>query len=124
MFTSVPLSETIDHVYKCKKISTILTKNKIKKLLTSYTANIHFKLKNEIYFQNNGVAIESPLGSISANVFMVELENTLAPGLHQHVKKWRRYVDDTFAYVKNPSIDYVLTTLNSFQPNIGFTYEK
>ena len=55
---------------------------------------------------------------------MVELENTLIPRLDQHIKIWRRYVDDTLAYVKNESIDYVLTTLNSFHPNISFTYEK
>ena len=55
---------------------------------------------------------------------MVELENTLIPRLHHHIKIWRRYVDGTFAYVKNESIDYVLTTLSSFHPNISFTYEK
>ena len=31
---------------------------------------------------------------------------------------------DTFAYVKSESTDYVLTTLNSFLPNISFTYDK
>ena len=36
-----------------------------------------------------------------ANVFMVELENTLVPRLHQGANKWRCYVDDTLAYVKN-----------------------
>ena len=55
---------------------------------------------------------------------MVELENTLVPRLHEHVKKWRRFVDDTFAYVRNESIDYVLATLNLFHPNLSFTYEK
>ena len=96
----------MDHVYNHKEISTVLTKIEIKKLLTLCTKNIHFTLNNEIYVQNDGTL---------ANVFMVELENTLVPRLHQHVKKWRRYVDDTFAYVK---------TLNSFHPNISFTYEK
>ena len=55
----------------------------------------------------------SPLGPILANVFMVELKNTLAPRLYQHVKKWRPNVDDTFPYVKNESIDFVLIALNS-----------
>ena len=55
---------------------------------------------------------------------MVELENTLNPRLHQHIKIWRCYVDDTFPYVKNESIDYVLTTPNSFHPIISFTYNK
>ena len=48
----------------------------------------------------------------------------MVPRLREHVKKWRRFVDGTFAYVKNKSVDYVITTLNSFHPNISFTYEK
>ena len=55
---------------------------------------------------------------------MVELENMLIPKLLQHIKIWRRYVDDTFLYFKNESVDYVLATLNSFHPNISFTNEK
>ena len=38
---------------------------------------------------------------------MVELENMLVPILKQYTKNWRRYVDDTFVYVKNGSIEYV-----------------
>ena len=96
----------------------------MKKLLTLCTKNVHFTLNNEIYVQNDGVAMGFPRGSILANVFMVELKNTLAPRVHQNVKKWRRHADDTFAYVKNESTDYVLTTFNSFHPNIIFTYGK
>ena len=105
LFTSVPLTETIDiildRVYNCKEISTVLTKNEMKKLLTLCTKNVHFTLNKEIYVQNDAVAMGSPFGPILANVFMVELENTLIPRLHQHIKIWRRYVDDTFAYLKN-----------------------
>ena len=56
---------------------------------------------------------------ILANTFLVELENTLVPRIHQNVKKQRRYVDDTFTYVKIESIDYLLMILNSFQTNIS-----
>ena len=122
LFTSVPLTEKIDiildRVYNCEEISTVLAKTEMKKLLILCTKNVHFTLNNEIYVQNDGVAMGSPLGLILANVFTVELENTLVPRLHQHVKKWRRYVDDAFAYVKNESIDYVLTTLNLFHPTV------
>ena len=66
----------------------------------------------------------SPPGPILAPVFMVELENKLILRLHQHIKIGRRYIDDTFAYVINESTDYVLTTLNSFHPNISLTYKN
>ena len=128
LLTSVPLTETIDiileRVYNHKEISTVLTKNEIKKLLTLCTKNVHFTLNNEIYVQNDGVAMGSPLGPILANVLMLKLENTLVSRLHQHAKKYRRYVDNIFAYFKNESIEYVLTTLNSFHPDISFTYEN
>ena len=63
----------------------------------------------------------SSLGPILAIAFMVELKNTKIPKLHEHVKKWRRHVDGTFAYIKNKSFD-VLATLNSLHPNINFTF--
>ena len=80
----------------------------MKNMLTLCPKYAHFTLNNEIYVQNDGIDIGSPQEPISANAFMVELENTLVPRLHQYVKKWRRYVDDTFAYIRNESIDYVL----------------
>ena len=52
----------------------------------------------------------SPLRPILANVFMVEIENTLVPRFHQHVKKRRRYVGDIFAYVKNESFGFLNNT--------------
>ena len=36
---------------------------------------------NNIYNQNNGLAMVSPLGPILANIFMVELEHSVIPGL-------------------------------------------
>ena len=39
---------------------------------------------------------------------MVQLETTLVPKLEDHVQKWRRFVDDMFAYVKIGSVEYVI----------------
>ena len=128
LFTSVPLEKTIDiaseRIYFRKEIVTILTKTEMKNLLILCTKNVHFAFNNEICIQNDGVAMGSPLGPILAGIFMVELENTLVPKLKQRIKNWRHYVDDTFIYVKNGSIEYVLSVLESFHLNIKFTYEK
>ena len=40
------------------------------------------------------------------------------------VLNWKRFVDDTIGYVKNGSIDTILSKRNSFHPNIQFNYEK
>ena len=39
------------------------------------------------------------------------------------VLNWKRFVDDTIGYVKNGSIDVILSKFNSFHPNIQFTYK-
>ena len=120
LFTLVPLEHTIDlitKIFEKHEITTVFTKNEMKELLTIST-------RNDIYTQIDGVAIGSPLGSIIAKTFMVELESMLVPKLNDHVNKWRRFVDDTFVYVKCGSIEYVLSVLNSFHDNIKFTMNK
>ena len=64
----------------------------------------------------------SPLGSVTAGIFMVELERSLLPKLSSFMTNWKLYMDDTFAYVKPDAIDHVLSILNSFHENISFTY--
>ena len=124
LFIPMPLEKTINivlkRIYLSKEIETILTKNEMKIILILCTRNVHFTLNNEIYIQNDGVAMGSPLGPILAGILMVELENTLVPKLKQYIKN----VHDTFAYVKNSSTEYVLSVLETFHCNIKFTYEK
>ena len=65
----------------------------------------------------------SPLGSVLSGIFMVELENYLIHTLLKHLACWKKYVDDTICFIKNDSIDYVFSVLNSFHLSIQFTYE-
>ena len=55
-----------------------------------------------------------PLGSVLSRIFMVESEYLFC---------WKRYVDDTNCFIKNDSVDYAISVLNSFHPSIQFTYE-
>ena len=106
LFTLVPLEHTIDlitKIFEKHEITTVFTKNEMKELLTIST-------RNDIYIQIDGLAMGSPLGSIIAKTFMVELEGMLVPKLNDHVNKWRRFVDDTFVYVKCGSIEYFVRT--------------
>ena len=54
---------------------------------------------------------------------MVELENSIVPKLISHLRFWKRYADDTLTIVKEGSINRVYQQLNSFHPNIQFTFE-
>ena len=96
----------------------------MKKLLTICKKNVHFSLNNNIYIQIDGVGMGSPLGPVLANIFMVELESVLFPKLNDHVKDWRRFVDDTFVYLNLGSTEYILSVLNLLHDNIKLTYEQ
>jgi hypothetical protein len=127
LFTNVPLEFTIDlilkKVYSKKMIKTKLKKEELKELLGICTKELHFTFDGKIYRQTDGVCMGSPLGPVLANVFMVYLEETIAPKLQTSMPIWRRYVDDTFTLVKKGKKEEVIRALNNFHPNIKFTHE-
>lgn len=47
----------------------------------------------------------SPLGPVLAGSFIVELDRNLIRVLKDHLTCWKRYVDDTFRFVRNGSVD-------------------
>ena len=69
------------------------------------------------------MAMGSPLGPVLAGIFIVEIERTILPTLREHMSPRKRYVDDTISYIKEESIEHVLSKLNSYHDNIEFTYE-
>ena len=76
---------------------------------------------NKIYIQSNRVAMSSPIGPLLVNIFMQSLE--VIPKLKHYLCNWKRYVDDTHVYVNPEKVDFILTKLNLYHPNIHFTYE-
>ena len=54
----------------------------------------------------------SPLGSVIAGIFMVELERSLIPMLSFHTTGWKRYTDDTTACIETDTIEHVLSILS------------
>ena len=119
LFTNVPLDTTIEIILKriCdnSEINTSITKKEMNELILLCTKGVHFTFDGKNYVQTNSVAIGSPLGPVLSGIFMVELE--------EHSACWKRYLDDTICFIKNDSIDYVISVLNSFHPSIQFTYE-
>ena len=64
LFINVPLDQTIEIilniVYKKNEISTDMTKSEMKELLNLCTKSVHFTFDDNIYVQNDGVAMGSP----------------------------------------------------------------
>ena len=125
LFINVPLKETVDiiltKVYDEKKIDAKIPKSILKELLYLCTKHVHFKFNDEIYIQCDGVAIGSALGPLLANIFMISLEDNSLPKLELDLRNWKRYVDDTFAYVLPDKIDMILHELSLYHRNIKFT---
>ena len=84
---------------------------------------MHFTFDGQVYKQVDGVCMGSPLGPILANVFMVQLEEDVAPRLESIMPIWKRYVDDAFTFVKKNHISTVIDEINSINPNIKFNHE-
>ena len=95
----------------------------MEKLLNLCTKEMHFSFGGDLYQQVDGVAMDSPLGPVIANIFMVHLEQDLVPKLTNELASWDRYVDDTFSFVKRDKIDFVNNCLNNFHKDVQFTHE-
>ena len=93
LFTNVPIDTTIVIVLKCiyerKEINTSFTKQDVKELILLCTKGVDFTLCCESYIQTDGVAMGSPLGSVLFGIFVVELEDTSAPTLPNHLMSWK-----------------------------------
>ena len=85
--------------------------------------DVHFLFEAEIYQETDGVAMGSPFGPILPGIFVVELETTIVPILDNLLRKWKRYVDDTYCIVKTDSVNEILSKLNSFNMNIQIAYK-
>ena len=127
-FPSVPQEYTTTEIIMKRIFEdhefTIFIQSEMKNLLTLCTKTVHFSFNNEIYIQIDGGTMRSLLGPVIVNIFMGELETRLALKLEDPVKYRRSFVDDTFVYVKNGSVEYVLLVFNSFHKNTKFTYAQ
>ena len=127
LFTNVPIDHTIEiilsKVYQEKKVKTSIPKIVLRQNLYLYTKEVRLMFNDDIYIQNNGVAMGSPLGPLFANILMMSLEEEVIPTLTPYLCNWKIYVEDTHTYVNPEKFDFILTKLNFYHPNIQFTFE-
>ena len=95
----------------------------MKEMLLLCAKDVHFLFEDEIYQETDGVAMGSPFGPTLPGIFVVELETTIVPTLDNLLRKWKRYVDDTYCIVKTDSVNEILLKLNSFHMKIQIAYK-
>ena len=88
------------------------------------TSGVEFSFKNAMYRQTDGIAMNSSIGPVLANIFVGYNENKLFD-FSVKTQLYKRYVDDTFAIFENEAnCNEFFNILNSFNPALKFTCEK
>ena len=70
-------------------------------------------------WSSHGITIRPSVGEH----FYDTLEKAILPSIKKHVVHWKRYVEDTHAYIDPSEIEFILEKLNSYHPNIQFTHK-
>ena len=88
------------------------------------------RFRGEIYQQNFGIAMGSPVSSIVVNVCMKDLEQIVIATAPEDCqpRSWKRYVDDVIFLVHTGKVEKLLQHMNTVDPtgSVVFTreYEK
>ena len=98
----------LNSIYDKKELTTNTECKDKRDLIFLCTKNVRFIFNKDIYKETDGIAMGSPLGPAISGILKVELENAMVPRLSNHLYFWRQYVDNTFTFVKEKSITFVL----------------
>ncbi|XP_076049400.1 uncharacterized protein LOC143030083 [Oratosquilla oratoria] len=106
LFTKVPVDETIDfildEVYRSYHQHLDIPENLLRLLLEACTKESPFRGPDgKMYRQVNGVAMESTLGVLFANIYMGLVEKRVLSVPHLCPFTYGRYVDDIFVEVRD-----------------------
>ena len=104
---NVPVIETGDFILNNKYNNGAVAapntqRETIESLLLLYTSESPFRSPDsKLYYQINGVAMESPLWLTFAEFYMCDLENRVLLSDHLKPNLYARYVDDILVVVRN-----------------------
>ena len=94
-------------------------------MLTFCVETTYFGMGSDIYRQEEGLAIGSPLSPVLANIYMEYFEEMALGSTSLKPSMWLRYVDDTFIlWPHQEDVQILLDQVNLIQPSIQFTTEK
>ncbi|XP_049940670.1 uncharacterized protein LOC126416829 [Schistocerca serialis cubense] len=133
MYTSIPITETIEIIEQNLSSHSNLTTDAIKEItdmLRLTTEQNYFQFEEEYYLQTDGLPMGSPISGTLANIFISHLENQIFDKITTNesfkIIYWYRYVDDIICLIDEPSekIDELHSEINKAHKNIKFTLEK
>ena len=126
LFTNVPLRETVDIIRKLTSLhdfSFPIPVDELCDLILLCVEHVQFSFNNRLYFQEDGIAMGSPLGPILSNIFIGYLEQfSLCDAIRSLTVRYQRYVDDTFVLVRSAEhANELLSVFNAAHPNVTFS---
>ena len=74
MLVGQTIKSVLSKAYQVKKLKYQVLKTVIRESLYAYTKEVQFMFNDEIYIQNNRLAMGSSLGPLLAKIFVMSLE--------------------------------------------------
>ncbi|XP_072022385.1 uncharacterized protein [Amphiura filiformis] len=130
LFTKTPIPDTLRIIRELLNNDstledrTSLSVDNIMELLTFCVNNTYFMFQGDIFRQENGAAMGSPVSPLVANLFMEWFEQQALSTYPAPPSFWARYVDDTFVVIQDQQVDAFTTHINNISPSIKFTIER
>ena len=131
LFTKVPTDETLAVVRDKLAADPLLEErtcipiDNLMEMLTFCVETTYFGMGFDIYRQEEGLAMGSPLSPVLANLYMEYFEEMALGSTSLKPSMWLRYVDDTFIlWPHQEDVQILLDHVNSIRPSIPFTMEK
>ena len=102
LFTKVPTDETLAVVQDklaadpLMEEHTCIPIDNLKEMLTFCVETTNFGMGSDLFRQEEGLAMSSPLSPVLANIYMEYFGEMALGSTSLKPSMWRRYVDDTF----------------------------
>ena len=94
-------------------------------MLTFCVETTYFGMGSDIYRQEEGLAMGSPLSPLLANIYMEYFEEMALGSTSLKPSMWLRYIDDTFIlWPHQEDVQILLDHVNSIWPSLQFTILK
>ena len=131
LFTKVPTDETLAVVRNKLAADPLLEErtcipiDNLMDMLTFCVETTYIGMGSDIYRQEEGLAMGSPLLPVLANIYMEYFEEMALGSTSLKPYMWLRYVDDTFIlWPHQEDVQILRDHVNSIRPSIQFTMEK
>jgi len=126
LFTNIPIDlamEGLTNRWNFISDNCNIPKNEFLDAVRLVLNSTYFSFDNNIYRQNYGTPMGSPISPIIADIVMQDLEKTVLGQICFPIPIYFRYVDDILLAVPINKTEFILQAFNQYHPRLQFTLE-